>query len=356
MATSVHISSSNDPEAHLAETDDLLAAGLDIGVPRKAPPKADLSSLEPPATTTGSGTPYPLTISRVDELPAANTKSDKIAFVNLPPAAVHSNSNVIIKFDDVPLQESLEDYASRDPYPIPSAKDREGYFVDRHYDWWLSGLKDYLSIKQMLAKNGADFPTNPTFMDFGCASGRVLRHFACQEPASCLWGCDINLRHVEWVRKYLHRHIKIFQNSLIPHLPIEDNSLDLVYAFSVFTHIDDLELMWIAEIRRILKKGGFAYLTVHSEDTWKELTPRDPLYPLLLSCKDHTEGYSVMAESYFKPMPFPRMVFHWTRSSVYNAIVFHSSGYVRDTWGRLLTVRDRWTRGHLRQDVVLLQK
>ena len=47
-------------------------------------------------------------------------------------------------------------------------------------------------------------------------------------------------------------NLRIFQNTILPHLPIEDNSLSLVTAFSVFTHIDDLDLAWIAELRRIL--------------------------------------------------------------------------------------------------------
>lgn len=73
-------------------------------------------------------------------------------------------------------------YEPRDPFPIPATKDREGYHGERHYDYWLSGLKDYLLITQRLRALGV--PANPAggpprgwrVLDFGCASG--LR-----------WGC-----------------------------------------------------------------------------------------------------------------------------------------------------------------------
>ena len=73
------------------------------------------------------------------------------------------------------------------------------------------------------------------------------------------------------------------QNHALPHLPIEDGSTALVYGFSVFTHIDEFETAWLAEIRRILRPGGVAYLTINSDDTWKSLEPRMPLYRRLVA-------------------------------------------------------------------------
>ena len=34
------------------------------------------------------------------------------------------------------------------------------------------------------------------------------------------------------------------------------------------------ELAWLAELRRVLVPGGFAYLTIHSEHTWRIYDPR----------------------------------------------------------------------------------
>jgi SAM-dependent methyltransferase len=51
---------------------------------------------------------------------------------------------------------------------------------------------------------------------------------------------------------------------LNPPLPFaEDNSFDLVYAFSVFTHIPaEHQEAWLLEMKRILKPGGFLVCTV----------------------------------------------------------------------------------------------
>ena len=127
-------------------------------------------------------------------------KGGKKPFENQPPAIFHKNSNTGTQFADILLEKSLDEYIRSDPYPIPSTEDRAGYHGKYHYNWWLSGLKDYISVKQMLTKQGATLPQNAVILDFGCASGRVLRHFACQEPEMDIWGCDINQRYIEWIR------------------------------------------------------------------------------------------------------------------------------------------------------------
>jgi ubiquinone/menaquinone biosynthesis C-methylase UbiE len=52
-----------------------------------------------------------------------------------------------------------------------------------------------------------------------------------------------------------------------PHLPFEDNYFDLVYCGSVFTHISELADTWFLELRRILRYGGYAYITIHDKRT-----------------------------------------------------------------------------------------
>ena len=197
-----------------------------------------------------------------------------------------------MSFDDVKLQHPLPAYADLDPYPIPVTEDREGYYGDFHYDWWLSGLYDYLAVKQTLTRFGGSLKPGDAVFESGCASGRVLRHFACQAKDIDIWGADINLRHVEWIQNYLPQHIRIFQNTALPHLPIDDKSISLVMAFSVFTHIDELELAWLAELRRVLKPGGFAYLTIHSEHTWSIMRPGLSAFEYLMAVRERIANYA----------------------------------------------------------------
>jgi SAM-dependent methyltransferase len=287
-------------------------------------------------------------------------KGEISPYENCLPVSMQNLSDVPperwLQFDDVKMERSLSGYRENDKYPIPSPSDREGYFGDRHYHYWLSGLKDYLFIKQVLSKNGYPLRASSGVLDLGCASGRVLRHFLCQESNLELWAVDIKLRHVEWIRRFLAPSLRVFPNTILPHLPLEDNAFSLVYAFSVFTHIDELELAWLAEIRRILKKGGIAYLTVHSDHTWKNIESARPLYDNLLAMKEYIHGHKVTPELFKEPMPAEKTVFSWTTASIYNSNVFHSIGYINNVWGRFLEIVDVIKEGHSYQDVIVLRK
>ena len=262
-----------------------------------------------------------------------------------------------ISLDESTLERSLDSYIAEDPYPIPATVDREGYHGDRHYDYWLSGLKDYLLLKRTLRSNGApDLLYEGGVLELGCATGRVLRHLLCHETGIDLWGTDINQRHVEWIRRFLPSSVRTFQNSILPHLPLEDNSFSLVYAFSVFTHIDAFELAWIAELRRLLRPGGMAYLSVHTEHTWNSIGPNHNLYHDLLIMKDYIHECKVGPELFQFPMPRDRMVLSWHTVAVNNAILFHSTDYIRNTWGRFLDIVEIKLEGHEYQDVVVLRK
>ena len=269
---------------------------------------------------------------------------------HLGPVSLYIGGESSIRPEDLKLEKSLDDYIHGDTRPLPSTQDREGYMDDRHYEYWLSGLQDYLEIKHLLRKQGRVIEDGFRILDFGCASGRVLRHFLCHERRAESWAADMNPRHVEWVRRFLGPGVKVFQNSRLPGFPIEDNFFDLVYAFSVFTHIDALELAWLLEIRRVLKKGGLAFITIHSDHTWNSMKPEWLIYHTLLS---HPE---VTVETIKRPMDRERISYRWYDGESYSANVFHSVEYIRATWGRFFEVVDIVTQGHFYQDVVLLRK
>lgn len=290
-------------------------------------------------------------------LRAIAIKGSREAFKVLEPASSLSSSGAQqVSFERVKLELPLRAYADLDPYPIPVTEDREGYYGDFHYDWWLSGLYDYLAVKQTLTRFGGSLKPGDAVFELGCASGRVLRHFACQARDIDIWGADINLRHVEWIRNYLPEHIRVFQNTALPHLPIDDKSISLVMAFSVFTHIDELELAWLAELRRVLKPGGFAYLTIHSEHTWSSMRPGLSAFEYLMAVRERVADYAVSEELFQSSMPAEKVVFSWENAANYNSSVFHQSKYIRSTWSRFFTVKDILEAAHNYQDVVVLQR
>jgi ubiquinone/menaquinone biosynthesis C-methylase UbiE len=283
-------------------------------------------------------------------------KKNNSVFQSIGQVSHHLNGEVHSKIFSVYPRIDIEQMINRDTYNLPATCDRELYHGDRHYDWWLSGLFDYLTIKHIMEKYGCPLKAGDTFYEMGCASGRVLRHFAIQHDDLNVWGSDINNQHIEWMRLNLPENIKIFQNTILPQLPLESNSIDIACAFSVFTHIDDLDLTWLCEIRRVLKKGGFFYVTIHSDDTWNSLSPMDQIYHDLMKMAPYINNYKITEDFLSGPLPEDKTVFTWHIASNYNTNVFHKKDYIYREWGRFFKIHEIIRAGSVYQDVVVMQK
>lgn len=247
--------------------------------------------------------------------------------------------------DIFPSQFDLSGMAARDTYPLPTTENRESYYGDRHFEYWASGLRDMFNLCDCMDKHGAELDS---YLDFGCASGRVLRHFACQRKKVETHGSDINRQHVDWILRFLDPRIRVFQNTSIPGLPLPDNSVSLVSAFSVFTHIETFETAWIAELTRVLKPGGLAWLTFHSERTWAEM---DENYPVMKFLAKHPE-FAATRDTGFKE----RIIFRFANARSYSSHVFYDTEHLRSAWGRWLDVLEVRRRFPKWQDVIILQK
>jgi len=257
--------------------------------------------------------------------------------------------------------DALRGFVARDGFPVPTPADREGYWGDCHGAYWLSGLGDYL----FLEREGLDRPVlarePPWVLDFGCASGRVLRHFACHGRDRRLFGTDLNLNNVAWIRRHLPPSIVAAANAVMPPLPFPDASIDFAYALSVFTHIDAFEEAWLLELRRVLRPSGRALVTIHSERTWP-LLGQAGHFMLQQFCRPghivaDRADLTVDQELFRAPMPAPRVVIVNTTYGINNVNVFHSRGYLRERWGRILEIERVLDRAHgEHQDGIVLRR
>ena len=93
-------------------------------------------------------------------------------------------------------------------------------------------------------------------LDFGCGAGRVLRHFVPEAGEAEFWGCDIDAPSVAWINANLGPRLRAFVNDEQPPLPRSEASFDLVYAFSVFSHLADTWSAWLLELHRVLAAEG----------------------------------------------------------------------------------------------------
>lgn len=240
----------------------------------------------------------------------------------------------------------IHEWLQRDSMPIPSTRDREGYHRERHLDFWLSGLSDYLKVKESCP--GMSW-TGAKLLDFGGATGRVARHFYAQEIMGEVMICDVNVNNVNWVIENLPSGFSVFRNSPIPTLPISDDTYDVVTAFSVFTHVEEYELTWLYELRRILKPNGLLYATVHNDDTW-DILPTTWLYSVLSELEDFRKAYTLHADLR------ERQVFQYSGEAAYNCHTFHPNSYIHRVWSKIFRVVDIRPLCHGYQSAVVMRK
>lgn len=255
----------------------------------------------------------------------------------------------------------LEREAREDRWPLPAPEDREGYFADDHLAYWLSGLGDYLLIAKLAGELGESVARAPAFCDLGCSTGRVLRHVARREPRTSVYGIDIQQQAVAWVRDHLGPGVCVALGSTPPALPLADGEIDVVFGGSVFTHIDAFEEGWLLEVRRVLRPGGVALLTFHSERIWEEMrdNPNHDLLGFLTATPTRIESLGIeVADGVFdRPIPGPRVVFTATEYPINNANLIHSHEWVRERWGRVLPLEQIVERAYGEvQDMAVLRK
>jgi SAM-dependent methyltransferase len=217
--------------------------------------------------------------------------------------------------------------AARDHLLIPDEDNREGYLPGDPLGYWKMGLADYDKVLAACARHAV---TGHRVFDFGGSTGRLFRHFYCQDRRFDVWSSDLKVSTFRWNQRYLPSDIRVFLNTHHPPLPLPDHHFDLITAFSVFTHIDQLESAWLLELRRILKPGGLLYVTVHDEHCWEHKSA------WLLDALQHSVGGDTLNED--SPFPGPRASYDFRTDSFYACNVFHSEDYLLTQWGRYFDI------------------
>jgi SAM-dependent methyltransferase len=156
--------------------------------------------------------------------------------------------------------------AGADGLPLPPARLRAQIGpLHADGDFFLRSGRGHADlIRGLLAEHGVAMDDLGALLDWGCGCGRVLRHWR-DLATTRVHGCDIDPRMVEWCRANLP-FATVARTELEPPLPYPDDSFDLVYAFSVFTHLaEGLQHAWMAECRRVLAPGGHLLVSTLGE-------------------------------------------------------------------------------------------
>lgn len=121
--------------------------------------------------------------------------------------------------------------------------------------------KYFRLIDRYCESEGLSITAATRVLDFGCGWGRMLRFFLNRVDAANLYGVDVREESVALARQ-LNPFSSFSKVEALPPTDFEDDSFDLVMAYSVFSHLNETaSRAWIREMARILKPGGLAILT-----------------------------------------------------------------------------------------------
>ena len=146
--------------------------------------------------------------------------------------------------------------------------------ISKHYFFtWFNEAKDIntsfirgswdfnLHIALPLAKFIKD-PENKTILEIGHGGGRILAA-ASRSFKECI-GIDIHEHNKLVENEFKKRGINNVKLILTDgtHIPIENNSIDVVYSFIVLQHVEKIEIFqnYLRETYRVLKPNGIAVL------------------------------------------------------------------------------------------------
>lgn len=147
-----------------------------------------------------------------------------------------------------------------DPVPLPPEELTLRVSDLRADAFRLSGLKAFTDLWEQVRRYCAVNPDRLRILDWGSGCGRVSRNLA-RIGIQHLHGCDIDSEAVAWCSANLSGAFEL--TDVDPPLPYQNESMDVVIATSVFTHLRrDDQIMWLREMRRILAPGGLLLASV----------------------------------------------------------------------------------------------
>jgi ubiquinone/menaquinone biosynthesis C-methylase UbiE len=170
--------------------------------------------------------------------------------------------------------------------------------------------------------------TNLKILDWGCGPARVVRHLPELLPHAKIVASDYNEQTVSWCKTHVHG-VEFVKNSVSPPLPFHDQSFDIIYALSVFTHLSlENHYRWREEIYRLLSPGGIFLFTTQGNifiSKLSEIEKKKFLLGELVVRGKVKEGHRLF--SAFHPQQFIHSIF----SDKWRVLKF-TNGKMKD-WG-----------------------
>lgn len=200
----------------------------------------------------------------------------------------------------------------------------------------------YRLFKQVYEKHAGRLSSCERVLDFGCGWGRIIRFFLKDLDPSKLFGVDCTGKMIE-ICNQTNKWCSFLQFGPWPPTTFPPNSFDLIYSFSVFSHLaEEMHSKWLEEFQRILRPGGILIATTRNRNFIEQcaalrgkkelpfyLAPLQKLFPdTEQSLADFDNGaycYNAIDNKWWGETCIPKgyVLKHWTKH-------FHFLDYIDD--------------------------
>jgi SAM-dependent methyltransferase len=216
----------------------------------------------------------------------------------------------------------------------------------------------------VIARSHLDRCVGPdkVYLDFGCGVGRIFKTFMRDYTPENMIGLDATEEFIEICRNDFGAPYRFLRINTRPPCPLPDDSVDVITAYSVFSHFSAVQATrWLDEFNRIVRPGGTLILTTYGRGHLNYVcdTPVDKLPPNKKTQLKDIEEAGGKSE-FLRMFGLGEMLFY-TRNPVFG---LHDYGhayvgeeFVRRIWGHyfdVVEIVDDYER--LEQMVVVMRK
>jgi ubiquinone/menaquinone biosynthesis C-methylase UbiE len=234
---------------------------------------------------------------------------------------------------------------TQERYPVPPEDLRWRAAGMRDVEGFLSSGRIAVEFldKEALASERKSLGDFSSILDFGCGCGRLLRTLrtVCDQWAA-IHGTDIDPSAITWCKQNI-ADASYAVNAEYPPLPYQDQSIDLVLASSVFSHLDaDHQFRWLGELQRIVKPGGYVLASFRHGHAIEEIA-------------DETERNAILAD-------LDRNGIAYRTSDAWKGVfpawygeAYHTPEYVQRSWRSYFEVCHIVPAGTIPEDTAVLR-
>jgi SAM-dependent methyltransferase len=218
------------------------------------------------------------------------------------------------------------------------------------------GFSAYALFRDLYESHVGPIANSAGIMDFGCGWGRIIRFFLKDVESSRLFGVD-PVEDMITLCRSSNRWCTFDQIPTKPPTRFQDSTFDLIYSYSVFSHLsEEMHQMWLLELRRVLKTGGLMIATTRSREFIEHCAKLRKLKDLALrssasaflntekSLSEFDKGTYCFSQSVHDEWSY------WGEAAI-------PKGYVESNWSRLFSVLDYIDdRNRCEQNVIVVRK